>query len=272
MKASSKTASTPQNAEVPENMFAEERKIRILEEIAQRKKVTVADLAEMFGVSGATIRIYLRDLERSGLLIRTHGGAIAKTKTGFEPDSRQKEVEHLEQKRKIAAAALKLIEDGDTIILDTGTTALELAKTLRDRKNLTVVTNDLVIAQLLEGMPTISILFMGGMIRKGFHCAVGTQGREVTVGLTADKAFLGTNGFSAAKGATTPDINQAETKKRMVAMASKVVLLCDRSKIGKVSFAQFAAPEEIDVLITDRLEDAERVLFAQRGIDVITAE
>jgi DeoR family fructose operon transcriptional repressor len=264
-------AATIGNALPEEGLFAEERKIKILEELALRKKVTVSALASAMGVSGATIRSYLRDLDRAGLVIRTHGGAIVRTKTGFEPDTRQKAVQNLEAKRLIARTALALVEDGDTIILDTGTTTLELARCLTERKNLTVVTNDLVIAQLLEDNASFAIVFMGGVVRKGFHCTVGVQGRELTAGLTADKAFMATNAFEASKGATTPDINHAETKKRMIAAAGKIILLCDHTKIGKISFAQFAATAQIACLITDRVEDAERTTIEKHGAQVLVA-
>jgi DeoR family fructose operon transcriptional repressor len=258
-------------ANTSENLFAEERKIRILEEVADRKKVTVRALAQSLKVSGATVRTYLRDLERSGALIRTHGGAIARTKTGLELDSRQKEVRNLEAKRLIARVAMGLVEDGDTLILDTGTTTLELARCLAERKDLTVVTNDLAIAQLLEDHPSVNLVVMGGTVRKGFHCTVGVQGREWTGGLTVDKAFMGANGFTAAKGATTPDMNQAETKKRMVSAAGKVILLCDHDKIGRVSFAQFASAAQVGCLVTDRIEEAERAALAKHGVQVLVA-
>ena len=243
----------------------------IMQEVTDRKKVTVTALSKSLGVSGATVRIYLRDLQRTGMLIRTHGGAIAKTKTGFELASQQKEVHHLEAKRQIARRALELIEDGDTIILDTGTTLLELARCLNERKNLTVVTNDLMIAQVIEDLSTINIIFMGGVIRKGFHCTLGVQGRELISGLAVDKAFMGANGFSATKGATTPDINQAETKKKMIDLASKVILLCDHTKLGRVSFAQFATTDQINVLITDRVEASEQLLIEKSGVELLVA-
>jgi DeoR family fructose operon transcriptional repressor len=271
MKSSTMPADSPPPAAERDSLFAEERKIRILEEIEQKKKVTVAYLGKLFGVSGATIRTYLRDLERTGALIRTHGGAIGKTKTGFEPDSRHKEVQHLPEKRRIALEALRLVEDGDTIILDTGTTTTELARHLGGCQNLTVVTNDLVIARILEDMPGVNTILMGGLVRKGFHCTVGIQGREMTAGLTADKAFMAANGISATKGVTTPDINQAETKKRMIAIAGKVIVLCDHSKVGKVSFVQFATTNQVDVLVTDRMENAERQAFEKHSVEVVTA-
>jgi DeoR family transcriptional regulator, fructose operon transcriptional repressor len=271
MKTSNRASRTKGTRRSRDGMFAEERKIKILEEVAQKKKVTVRTMAQSLKVSGATVRTYLRDLERAGMLIRTHGGAIAKTKTGYELASEQKEVHHLEEKRRIARVALGLIEDGDTIILDTGTTTLELARCLYERRNLTVVTNDLTIAGILESMETTTIIFMGGVVRRGFHCTVGIQGRELTVGLTADKAFMATNGFTVTKGATTPDINQAETKKHMMAIATKVILLCDHSKIGKVSFVQFAASDQIDVLVTDQLDAHEQQLIEKQGIQALTA-
>lgn len=255
---------------VRDELFAEERKQMIMQELTDKKKVTVAALSKSLGVSGATVRIYLRDLHHNGMLIRTHGGAIAKTKTGFELASQQKEVHHLGAKREIAHRALVLIEDGDTIILDTGTTTLELARLLHERRNLTVVTNDLIIAQTLEEKATINIILMGGTVRKGFHCTLGVQGRDLISGLTVDKAFMGANGFCVAKGATTPDINQAETKKAMIDLAGKVILLCDHTKIGKVSFAQFATTEMVNVLVTDQIEDAEKALIEKGGVEVLT--
>ena len=163
----------------------------------------------MFAVTGATIRSDLRDLESAGLLTRTHGGAIPSTKTGFEPDSKQKEVQNLEAKRRIGLAALALIEDGDTIVLDTGTTTLALARNLKDRKNITVITNDLVIATILEEMESVNVLFTGGLLRKGFHCTIGVHGRAIMEGLTVDKAFMAANGFTVAKGATRRIANRS---------------------------------------------------------------
>jgi DeoR family fructose operon transcriptional repressor len=253
------------------DLFAEERKALILRQVHEKRKVTVAELAKRFGVTGATVRADLRELESTGLLTRTHGGAIERTKTGFEPASRQKEVQNLQAKQRIGRAALGLIEDGDTIVLDTGTTTLELARCLNQRKNITVVTNDIVIAQVLEDMESVKVIFMGGVLRKGFHCTIGVQGRAITEGLTVDKAFMAANGFSAAKGATTPDVQHAETKKRMIAIAAKTILLCDRTKLGRVAFAQFLPPDQLDVLVTDGMDEKEREQIERAGVELIVA-
>ena len=253
-------------------MFVEERKIKILEFINEHKKATVATLCDRFYVSGATIRNDLRDLEAANLLVRTHGGAMVKTKTGFELTTSQKQVCNLEQKQSIARTAIQLIEDGDTILLDTGTTTLELAKLLFPKRDITVVTNDLPIALLLEEADTFKVVFMGGLIREGFHCTVtyGNLNREMLSGLTVDKAFMGTNSFSLENGASTPDISHAETKKLMISIALKVILLCDSSKLGKTSFAQFARLEEIDLLVTDQISQSNRSILAQQDVEVLT--
>lgn len=252
-------------------LFSEERRIRILELVKSRRKGTVPELAAAFEVSAPTIRADLRELHRAGLLIRTHGGAIAQSSTGLEPTSEQKKVQRLAEKQSIAKAALELVNDGDTILLDTGTTTLEFARLLDGRKDLTVVTNDIEIARVLEGMRSVRVMLAGGALRKGFHCTVGIHGREMLAGLSVDRAFMGANGFSLEKGASTPDVNQAETKSAMIAAAAETVLLCDSSKLGRVSFARFATAADIDILITDSMDKALCAQFEDQGIRCVQA-
>ena len=254
-------------------LFVEERKQQILEYIEAHRKATVGELCEHFRVSSATIRNDLRDLEQGNLLLRTHGGAMVRSKTGQELDSSQKRVQNLEAKRRIAAAALELIEDGDRIILDTGTTTLELARLLSRRRDITVVTNDLASALLLEEMDTVSVVFIGGLLRRRFHCTVsyGNAWREGLAGLSVDKAFMGVNSLSLEKGATTPDISTAETKKSMIEIAVKVILLCDSSKFGRSSFARFATLDQIDTVVTEQVTAADRRQLEELGVEVIVA-
>jgi DeoR family fructose operon transcriptional repressor len=254
-------------------MFVEERKMKILERIEAQRKATVAELCDAFRVSSATIRNDLRDLETAGLLIRTHGGAMVKSKTGMEQDMTQRGVQHLAEKRRIAEAALRLVEDGDTIILDTGTTTFELARLLGQKQDITVLTNDLAIALTLEDSPTVRVIFMGGIVRRKYHCTViyGSAGRDILAGLSVDKAFMALNSFSLEKGASTPDINHAETKKLMMSIAAKVILLFDASKMGRSSFALFAPLESIDTIVTDAIGAPERARLEENGIDVVVA-
>jgi DeoR family transcriptional regulator, fructose operon transcriptional repressor len=255
-------------------LFVEERKMKILEFIEEHRKATVIELCQQFKVSSATIRNDLRDLETAGLLIRTHGGAMVKTKTGLEPDMSLRKVQNLEEKRRIAVASLRLVEDGDTIILDTGTTTYELARLLGEKRNLTVVTNDLPIALLLEEFESIRVVVVGGMVRRKFHCTVASSfsGMNALSDLTVDKAFMAANGFSLEKGASTPDLNHSETKKLMISIAARVILLFDSTKMGRNSFAIFAPPDKIDAVVTDFLHDEEKRQMEESGIEAILAD
>jgi DeoR family fructose operon transcriptional repressor len=254
-------------------LFVEERKLKILEFIEEHRKATVAELCQRFKVSSATIRNDLRDLEMGGLLIRTHGGAMVKTKTGLEPDMSLRKVQNIDEKRLIAAAALPLVEDGDTIVLDTGTTTYELARLLGEKKDLTVVTNDLPIALLLEEFETVRVVLVGGMVRRKFHCTVASSfsGMNALSDLTVDKAFMGANGFSLEKGASTPDLNHSETKKMMISIAARVILLFDSGKMGRNSFAIFAPLDRIDAIVTDSLDTEVQRLLEESGIEAVLA-
>lgn len=255
-----------------EPLFAEERKQKILDMLKRDEKATVAQLCDYFNVSSATIRNDLRELESSNLLRRTHGGAIVWSKTGFELDTKHKEGQYQIEKEKIAEAALSLIDDGDTIILDTGTTTLELAKRLGEKRNLTVVVNDVQIARCLEEIEDINLVFVGGSIRKKFHCTIGTWGIKMISELSVDKAIMATNGISLKKGATTPDLNQAEIKRAMISIANKVIVICDSSKFGRSAFAQFADIKQVNTIITDQgIEESERSNFEAAGIEILLA-
>jgi DeoR family transcriptional regulator, fructose operon transcriptional repressor len=254
-----------------EQIFVEERKRAVLDFVNERKRATVAELCARFGVSPATMRSDLRDLEQGGLLVRTHGGATVKDKARFEPDARAKEVQHAAEKRAVARRALECIEDGDAILVDTGSTTLELAALLQARHDVTVVTNDLAIAQLLEEHPRLTTHLVGGVVRKRFHCTVGTRAQQFLAGLRVDKAFMAANSFSVASGATTPDLEHAETKRQMMAIATKIFLLVDSSKLGKSSFAQFAPADAIDCLVVDSIDPAEARALEELGVEVLLA-
>jgi DeoR family transcriptional regulator, fructose operon transcriptional repressor len=275
---STRSGDTPyvgtKSAEYVGTLFVEERKQKILEHIAAHRKATVVELCDLFRVSSATIRNDLRDLEATGLLVRTHGGAMIKSKTGHEPDMVARGVQNLAAKRAIAEAALGLVEDGDMIVLDTGSTVLQLARLLDRKREITVVTNDLAIALLLEDVESVKIVFLGGIVRKRFHCTVfnDLSSRDLLAGLTVDKAFMGLNSFSLEKGASTPDIGHAETKKLMMSIAAKVVLLFDATKLGRNSFAQFASPDDVDTVVTDHISESDRKSLEDSGIEVIAAQ
>lgn len=259
--------------EKKQQLFAEERKEQILALLSENDKLLVPELCDYFHVSPATIRNDLRELESTGMLKRTHGGALSNSKTRYEPDSYQKEVAFLNEKKEIARLAINLVEDGDTIAIDTGTTTLEFAKLLSSRKNLTVVTNDIEIARTLEMSGDANIILAGGVLRRNFHCLVGPIAVASLKDLSVDKAFMGTNGVSADIGFTTPDLGQAEIKKVMASIANEITVLCDSSKIGTKAFAQFLPLSKAARIITDSgIDDRDLAMLRAREILVEVVE
>jgi len=251
-----------------EPLFSEERRQTILRLIAEHKKVQVSELAGSLGVSATTIRNDLRDLESANLLLRTHGGAIERPQARYEIEMREREAQQSPAKKAIARVASDHVQDGETNLIDTGTTTRELAYLLFNKQHLTVVTNDIGIASALEPAPGVEVFLLGGMIRKGFQCTIVGQLADLTV----DKGFFGTNGFSVESGATTPDVSQAATKREMLRIARKVFLLCDHEKFGRVSFSRFASLEDIDTLVTDQVSDTDRHKLEQAGIEVLCSD
>ncbi|MDR1291993.1 MAG: DeoR/GlpR family DNA-binding transcription regulator [Clostridiales Family XIII bacterium] len=265
-----------QNDAVPEpaagQLFAEERKGLIIKKLKEDAKVLVQDLSEQFDVSQATIRTDLRELEKGGLLVRTHGGAILTGKMGLELTSEQKEVSQRDEKKRIAANALSQVDDGDTIAIDTGTTTFEFADTLSARRGLTIVTNDIGIAANLEKKTNHHIILIGGELRKGFHCTIGAKALEALKDINVDKTFLAANAFTLDRGFSTPNIEHAEIKKRLREISLKTFLLMDSGKIGKIAFYTFAEAGDIDVLITDSGiggKMAECICGAAEGLELV---
>ncbi|MEG1991323.1 MAG: DeoR/GlpR family DNA-binding transcription regulator [Christensenella sp.] len=233
------------------NMFAEERKHMIVDLVNKDIKTTVNSLCEKFSVSPATIRNDLRELEDAGLLKRTHGGAISNIKANYEPNAYQKEVENVVEKKAIAKSAIQYIHEGDTIAIDTGTTTFELAKLLVTYEDLTVVTNDLQIAAFLERNGKANIIMAGGAVRRNFHCTAGQKAIDTLQDLNVDKTFVAANGVSIKRGISTPNIDTAHVKEKLVSLGDKVILLADSTKFNTTTFVKFADLSDIDLIITD---------------------
>ncbi len=236
-------------------MYAEERHYRIVQLLQKEKKASVSQLSEIFGVSGATIRSDLRTLEQDGYLNRSHGGAIIKNHMKFEMISEKRKTINLEAKIIIGQKAANLVEDGQTIIIDTGSTTFQLARNLKNVKDITIITNDLTIAKLMEDHKTAQVIMLGGLIKKGYHCINFLQNEEFLRSLKVDYAFMGCNSFSEENGACVADIHLAKVKKLMIVATNKSVLLCDNSKINAQAMALFASPSQIDYLVTEKSFD-----------------
>jgi len=237
------------NSENLHRDLAPERQKRVLEIIRQRNAVRVDELCEALSVSPATIRRDLEILEGDGAVRRVHGGAVDGHARLDEPLFDDKTGLAGEEKRLIARRALSRIREGDTIYLDGGSTVLELARLLRDRGDITVVTNSLRAAtELAASGPRLILL--GGEFRRRSQTVVGSMTRSLLETIYLDIAFMGTIGITEA-GLTTTDPNEAYTKQLVMTRSQQVVLLADSTKIGKVSFAHAGNPGDIGVMITD---------------------
>lgn len=238
-------------------IFAETRHQKLLEVLNAKGSVMVNELCEMFSVSPATIRKDLNELERNNLLKRVHGGAISIVeKIDLELTSEEKIGLHAAQKRRIAQLARAVAKPNSVIAIDTGTTTMEFAKVISDVPNLTVITNDLKIALYLEENSSHTVIFLGGTIRKRFHCTVGYMVIDALDALHIDTFFLATNAMNLEWGLSTPSIDMANVKQKIIQHSNQTVLLADSSKVGTDSLARFATMDQIDILITDSSIDA----------------
>ncbi len=256
-----------------DKLFADERKQMIVELLNKDMKKSVAELSEFFSISPATIRSDLRDLEKDGLLKRTHGGAISNKKMIYEPNTDEKEVVNVDKKLAIAEIAQEYIQDNDVILLDTGSTTYEIAKLLGIYNNLTVITYDFLIAEYLDEHTDATVIFLGGKLRRKFHCTIGPITINAIKDLSADKVFLGANGISIGKGVFTPNLDLAMLKKEIINIGNEVILVCDSTKIGKTSFAKFADLETFSTIITDdEISDSDLNSIKQTGVKLEVAE
>ena len=230
-----------------------QRKELILDWLERDGRVHVAQLAESCAVSEVTIRKDLQELESLSLLKRVHGGAIVAKRSKYNLSLGDKIGRLSASKLAIATAALAYIRDGDTLILDAGSTTLALARLLRGRlRGLTIVTNSLpVIAELSHG-GDFELISLGGVVREHSLAMIGPLTVAGLSRLHADIAFLGATGLTLERGVCTPNIIEAETKAAMVEAATERIALVDHSKIGQASLAPFASLAKLHRLVTDR--------------------
>ncbi len=232
-------------------LYEEERKLKILEYIQEHSRASVHELGKIFQVSESTVRRDLQELEDAKLLKRTHGGAVCLENANFEPTFIEKEDKLRKEKEKIAKKAAELIQDGDTLVIDSGTTTAYLAQEIKRFSNLKVVTNSIILAQKLQGLEGIEVIIVGGTLRQNTLAMVGPIAEQSLNMLRVDKAFIATNGLDLRDGLTTPNILEAATKAKMIGISQQVILLADHTKIGKVALAKFADLSSIDVCIVD---------------------
>jgi len=239
--------------------------------LRQNQVVRIEELCDQLRVSAATIRRDLDVLEKLGEVRRVHGGAVSVDSRLEEPLFDDKTSLAAREKHRIAQTALRFIQPNDTIYLDGGSTVLELARLLKERNNLTVVTNSLRAAiELASRGPRL--ILVGGDLRRLSQTVVGPLTRLMLNQVHIDRAFMGTIGLTLEEGLTTTDPSEAYTKELVMQHAREVYLLVDSTKIGKVSFTRAGQVEGVRVLITDKLVDRKFLNgLRKRGIDVVRA-
>ncbi len=253
-------------------MLSQERHQAILRLLKNQNSVAVAELVELFGVSEMTVRRDLDALERQGLLHRVHGGAIGVRGRSYEPPFLNRSMARAEEKERIGRLAASLVQEGDSVALDVGTTTLEIAKQLRDRRNLTIVTPSFRIAGLLAEQPHNRIILTGGILRSGELSLVGRLAEDAFRHFYVDKLFLGVGRINLDEGLTEYNLEDAQVKQAMLRSAKEVIVVADASKFGRVAFAAVASLDQVDRIITDASLDTAFVEALQaKEIEVLLA-
>jgi DeoR family transcriptional regulator of aga operon len=248
----------------------EERRRRIRAMIEAQAQGTVTELARRFGVSAVTIRTDLAALENMGVVVRFHGGALPRGDSDEVPID-IKQTLHRAEKVRIATAAVELIQDGETLILDSGTTTAEIAKQIRGLKlsSINVITNALNIAVLLANAPHVNLIIPGGVLRRKSWSLSGPQAEQALRDLQADHLFLGVDSLDPEIGLMTPYVLEAQLNALMIRISRHVVAVTDSSKLLRRNLSVIAPVERVDLLITDHgaAQDCVAAIRA-RGVEV----
>ena len=233
-------------------MTAFERRQRILGLLREQPGIRVPELAKLLEVSQGTIRNDLRALEKAGELTRVRGGAVVRDGRDFiSPEFGARAEVNATAKKRIARWAADMVEDGDSVLLDSSSTVFHIAPFLLDRSNLTIITNGIEVAYALAENPTHTIILIGGVLRPDRALTVGYLGEKILENLHIKTAFVSCSGFSVETGLTQVDIQEAQLKSRMIASAERVVALIDSTKFGKVDLTPFAGVNQVSHILTD---------------------
>ena len=233
----------------------------------------VTQLSREFNVSEVTIRNDLEHLERKNLLVRARGGAIhTENHVGIDQRITEKHKIHAAEKAAIGKLASSLINDGETIIIDSGTTTAEIVKHLDGIKHLNVVTNALNIANLLAAHPAVNVIIPGGYLRQNAMSLVGPLAEKNLRNFFVDKVFLSTDGFDTKQGIFTPNIDEAHLNGIMIEIAKEVILVTDSSKFKRKSLAFICGLDKIKKVVTDNGIDSDyKKRLEEEGIEVLVA-
>ena len=248
------------------------RQTQVLELLETEERVVVADLARRFGVSDMTVRRDLEALEQNGAINRVHGGAVRAQSRSFEPLFSARVARRTDAKQRIAQAAVAMLSKGETVILDGGTTTLEIARELRGHHELRVLAMSMHVANVLVDQPQITLMVCGGVVRQGEQSLIGALAERAFADFSFDTYFLSAGGIDFDMGVTEYNPEDAAVKRAAFANARRRIAVADGSKIGTTAFARVCAIDDLDMIITDssaaesRLEE-----FRSAGIEVLVA-
>ncbi|CAI0751994.1 MULTISPECIES: transcriptional repressor AgaR [Serratia] len=249
------------------------RRELIIDQLCREGSVRVEQLSAQFSVSSVTIRSDLRQLEKSGCAVRAYGGAMLNKQFAFDRPLQDKGRLNRDVKYAIACAAAELVNDGDAIILDSGSTTSQMAQQLVGKKDLVVMTNALNIAFELANNEQVDLMVVGGSVRRKSWSLYGPAAEQHMRQFRFDKLFLGVDGFDLISGITTPDPGEAQLNRAMCDVAREVIAVADASKFGRTSFCMIREIGQIQRLVTDsRIPESYLHALNHLGVDVIIAD
>lgn len=245
-----------------------------MDELAKKGQVNVKELSKSLGVSEVTIRNDLEQLEKKNMLVRARGGAMKVTQNfiGVDYPLSDKQKKNLKEKREIGEKAASLVENGDTIILDSGSTTFEVAKHLIDVRDVTIITNALNIATAMADKKNINIIVPGGTLRPNSLSLVGILAEKGFRDYFCDKLFLGVDGFDIDHGVSTPNLEEAHLNQIMLEISKEVIVVTDSSKFKRRGFALISSVDKINTVVTDKgISNQDRDKLNNMGIKVVIA-
>jgi len=254
-------------------MLALERRNLILEKLQEEKRVVVSELSQQFGVSEETIRRDLEKLEKEGLATKSYGGAVLNESTSIDMPFNVRKKANVAGKQKVAELAASMIHDGDHIILDASSTSVFIAKAIKEKSHLTVITNSLEIMIELSDVSDWNIICSGGCMREGYLALVGPKTAEGLSSYNADKAFFSCKGIDMEKGITDGNEMFSQVKQVMMYSAKESILAVDSSKFDKIAFSKLCEIRQMSKIITDRKPDEKWMsYFEKNGIHCMYPE
>ena len=249
-----------------------ERQKQILSLLSQQGRLSVSEIVTQFSISEATARRDLETLSAKGKVQRVHGGVIAVEQAPPESPILERENEQAEEKARIGRAAASLVDNHETVFLGSGTTVLEIARNLRDHRDLTVITNSLPVLNILAGRKEITVVSLGGMLRESELSFIGHITEQALVEVRADKVFMGTRGISLEHGLTNDYLQETLTDRAILKSGREVIIAADHTKVNRVATVLLASLSQMHLLVTDSKVDKKFVqALKRRSIQVLVA-